>query len=256
MSQIKNPEFKAKIDAKLDKIIDLYLAKDPHAQKHFEMNEMNRAYYVRQVMEIILRIRLRREIHALTIKYLVKRDPRTAATWAKYTEEEMLHDNLFAMDLERFGVPREAIEKQEPFLATKLLQGYFLYTMETEGPLCTFLYSYAIEYVTSKTTPVWLDRLEKAIGKEMVIGQRAHLNFDNKEDHSHVVWNVTMTQVGGPEDERRAFAHLDILFGLIAGYSQELYVETIQNQSPSPLDTVGGILQSAAGTRVETAASS
>jgi hypothetical protein len=248
MSECINPQFRAQVDAKLDKIVEEYFKRDPYARKHVESTELNTAYFVRQTIEMCLRIRLRRMVDAMVIHHFTKHDPRQAKNWAKYTEEEMLHDTLFAMDLERFGVSREEIYKTEPFLSTKLLQGYLYYTLEHEGPMGTLVYSYSTEYTSRKTQPAWLDHLEKIVGKEKVHGARAHLNYDVDEGHSHFVWNVLMSQVKTPEDERRLLAHMDNIFGLICGYSYELFVTTIQGQPAVPADTVVNVTRAAMAT--------
>lgn len=246
MSESINPEFRAKVDAKLDQIIEQYFLKDPYARKYLEAKELNKQYYVRQMIEMCLRIRLRRIVDALVIHYFTKHDPRQAKNWSRYTEEEMLHDTLFAMDLERMGVSREEIYKTEPFLSTKLLQGYLYYTLEHESPMATLVYSYSTEYTSRKTQPAYLDRLEQLLGKEMVHGARTHLNYDVDEDHSYFVWNVLMSLVKTPEDERRVMTHMDNIFGLYCGYSYELYMAAVQNQQPAPTaDTVVTIARAA-----------
>jgi hypothetical protein len=243
MSESINPEFKAQINAKLDKTIEQYYVKDPFARKYVESEELNKKYYIRQTIELCLRIRLRRIMDSLVVHYFTKHDPRQAKNWAKYTEEEMLHDALFVMDLERMGVSRDEIYKHEPFLSTKLLQGYLYYSLETEGPMATLVCSYSTEYTSRKTQPAWLEKLEKMLGKDMVRGAKTHMNYDVEEDHTHFVWNVLMSQVKTPEDQRRVISHIDNLYGLVCGYSYELYMEAIQGQPASAADTLVNIAE-------------
>lgn len=246
MSESINPAFRAQVDRKLDDFIARYRQGDPYTSKQPHSREMHLEYYKRDLIEVVLRIRMRRIIDALVIHYFTKHDPVQAKRWSKYTEEEMLHDTLFAKDLERLGLQRESIYGHEPFLSTKLLQGYLYYTLETEGPRGTLVYSYSVEYTSRKTQPARLAQLEQLLGREMIHGARTHLNYDIEEDHSHFVWNVLMSQVKSPDDERRVLDHMDDFFGLLCGYSHELYTAAVKAERPTPADTLVNIVSAAA----------
>lgn len=226
-TSIINTELREVVHEKMDKLVEQFYDKIPFARYQAETKELNLAYYKRHCNETILRMYLKRTADAMVIKYFTKTDPKAAKMWAQYTDEEMLHHYLFANDLEQFGLTKEQIYAQEPLVATKLLQGYFYYTLEHEGPLAALVSSYFIEYTTRKTQPVWLDNLSKLIGEKAIQGARAHVSYDIKEDHTAFVWNVIMTLIKTDEDKQRLFYHINTIYGLICAYFVELYNSTI-----------------------------
>ncbi len=111
---------------------------------------------------------MKRTIDALTIHYFAQHNPRLAKKWCEYTGDEMLHDAMFAADLEKVGVNREQIYAHEPLWPTKLLQGYFYYGLEHEGrPLASLCSSYFIEYASQTTQPQIIANLGRVLGAEM-----------------------------------------------------------------------------------------
>ena len=166
-------------------------------------------------------------IDALVIHYFTKHDPRQAKAWAQYIEDEMLHGHMFAKDMERlFGLTIDTIYHYEPLFATKLLNGYFYYTLEHEGPMAAITSAYFLEYTTRMTQPQWLDNLAKIYGEENIRGARAHVNHDIKEDHNHFVWNVLISTIKSDDDVSRLERHLENIFGLFAAYFNEIYITT------------------------------
>ena len=213
-----------KLDEKLDGLIARFYQSVPSARHQVSGEPIDLAYYKRHNIETILRLRMKRRIDALTIHYFTKHNPALAKVWADYTSDEMLHDRMFAKDLEAVGVAREEIYAKEPLLATKLLQGYFYYGLEhEEKPFASLASSYFIEYTTAKTQPAWIDNLEKLLGAEKVKGQRAHLGHDLEDHHIDFVWNVLATFVNTPEDEAKLLEHIDNIYHLFCMYFAELH---------------------------------
>lgn len=217
---------KARIDARLNAMIVQFYAEVPGATWQRDNAALNPEYYKRHCMETILRIRHKRMIDALVIHYFTKHDPRQAKAWAAYIEDEMLHGHMFAKDMERlFGLSIDGIYRNEPLFATKLLNGYFYYTLEHEGPMAALVSAYFLEYTTRMTQPDWLNNLAKIYGEENVRGARAHVNHDIKEDHSHFVWDVLKSTIRNEEDIARLERHLENIYGLFAAYFTELYLQ-------------------------------
>lgn len=222
MSEILNPEFHARTNARLDKMIELFYESSPAARYLATSSSIDKKLFARHTIETILRIRLARIADAKVIHQFAKSDPFAAQKWSKYTEEEMLHDRLFLKDLKNLGVSEESVYATDPLLATKLLQGYLYYTIEHEGPRGLLCKSYFVEYTTKKTQAMWNGNVKRALGEQAVKGAEAHLNYDLAEDHSADVWNVLMTVVNSPEDEARVLAHLEVYYGLFVAYFGEL----------------------------------
>lgn len=92
---------------------------------HLEGKDVNSLYYKRHLIGTAWRIRLLRAAEAKALVEVAKVSPEAAQIWAHYEQEEILHDDLLIQDLERVGVSREEFLATEPYLATKLLAGFF-----------------------------------------------------------------------------------------------------------------------------------
>lgn len=231
------PEFRARVDAYLDASIKEFYETVPYARHQLESSEINLDYYKRHNIETILRLRRKRTVDAYAIRYFTKHDPVQAKAWAHYTDDEMLHDTLFAADLAKVGVGKEEIYSTEPLLSTKLLTGYLQYGMEYEdSPLALITSVYFVEYVTTRTQPDWIQNLEKSLGGDGVKGQRAHVGTDLDDDHDDFVWGVLATLVRTPADEEKVFDHLRNVYWLWKLYFVELYQLTVQGRRGEPID--------------------
>ena len=228
MYKTTKPELRTAVDAYLDACIADFYKNIPFATHQLQSPEINLSYYKRHNIETILRLRRKRTVDALAIRYFTKCDPVTAKAWAHYTDDEMLHDVLFAADLAKVGVEKDEIYSTEPMLSTKLLTGYLQYGIEYEGtPLALITSVYFVEYTTTRTQPKWLDNLEKSLGRDKIKGQRAHVGTDLDDHHDDFVWHVLETLVPTPEAERRVMLHLEDICRLWQMYFLELYQMTV-----------------------------
>ncbi|MFF7633619.1 hypothetical protein ACFZB9_10775 [Kitasatospora sp. NPDC008050] len=234
------PELRKHVDSILDGFIKDFYQTVPFAQHQKTSAELNLEYYKRHNIETILRLRRKRTIDALAIKYFTKVDPVQAKAWAHYTDDEMLHDRLFAADLAKVGVGKEEIYSTEPLLSTKLLTGYLQYGMEFEdSPLALITSVYFVEYVTTRTQPDWLDNLESVLGEDSVKGARAHVNTDLDDDHDDFVWRVLSTLLPDEAAERKVIEHLHHVYWLWKLYFVELHQITVLGKADAqiPLPT-------------------
>ncbi|KEF18303.1 hypothetical protein ADK47_27970 [Streptomyces rimosus subsp. rimosus] len=239
-----NPELRKKVDALLDTFIKDFYETVPYAQHQKNAAELNLDYYKRHNIETILRLRRKRTVDALAIKYFTKVDPVQAKAWAHYTDDEMLHDRLFAADLAKVGVTKDQIYSTEPMLSTKLLTGYLQYGMEfDDSPLALITSVYFVEYVTTRTQPEWLDNLGTVLGEENVKGARAHVNTDLDDDHDDFVWRVLSTLITSEADEQRVTEHLNHIYWLWKLYFVELHQLTVVGRSDAqiPLPTAADV---------------
>lgn len=227
------------IDVKFDDYIERFYKDVPYAAQQKEGVEINMDFYKRHSIETPIRIKLKRTVDALVIHFFTKVNPKAAKDWANYTDDEMLHGHMFAKDIERlWGVSFEEVIGTEPLLATKLLNGYFYYNFEYEGPMSAVASAYFLEFVTSKTQPVWLDNLEKLVGKENIKGARAHVNHDLDEDHSSFVWDTLMETVDTEEDVEKLKGHFSAIYGLFCAYMVEVYNMTVLKKGDVGLEKV------------------
>jgi hypothetical protein len=232
MIKTTKPELRAAVDRYLDVCIADFYRNIPFARHQLDAKEINIEYYKRHNIETILRLRRKRTVDALAIRYFTKVDPVTAKAWAHYTDDEMLHDVLFAADLAKIGVDKETIYSTEPMLSTKLLTGYLEYGIEFDGtPLALITSVYFVEYTTTRTQPTWLDNLEKSLGRDKIKGQRAHVGTDLDDHHDDFVWNVLETLLPTPEAEARMMRHMRDIYRLWQLYFLELYQLTVDPTS-------------------------
>jgi hypothetical protein len=223
------------VDNYLDTCIKHFYETIPFARHQLESASINLDYYKRHNIETILRLRRKRTIDALALQYFTKVDPVAAKHWAHYTDDEMLHDKLFAADLAKVGVEHDEIYATEPLLSTKLLTGYLQYGIEYEGtPLALIVSVYFVEYTTTRTQPQWLDNLERSLGSEKVKGQRAHVGTDLDDGHDDFVWNVLERLVHSPADEEKIMRHLQDIDRLWEMYFLELYALTVRPDKELP----------------------
>ncbi len=241
---MKSSELRTKVDAILDTFIKDFYETVPYAQHQKNSAELNLDYYKRHNIETILRLRRKRTVDALAIKYFTKVDPVQAKAWAHYTDDEMLHDRLFAADLAKVGVTKDQIYSTEPLLSTKLLTGYLQYGMEFEdSPMALITSVYFVEYVTTRTQPDWLDNLGSVLGEENVKGARAHVNTDLDDDHDDFVWRVLSTLITSEADEQKVVEHLNHVYWLWKLYFVELHQLTVVGKTDAqiPLPTAAEI---------------
>lgn len=235
-----NPELRKRIDALLDTFIKEFYETVPYAQHQKDASEINLEYYKRHTIEIILRLRRKRTVDALAIKHWTKVDPVQAKNWSHYADDEMLHDRLFAADLEKVGVSKEEIYSTDPLFSTKLLTGYLQYGMEyDESPLALITSVYFVEYVTTRTQPEWLDNLEGVLGQDHVKGARAHVNTDLDDDHDDFVWRVLESLISSEADEEKTVEHLHHIYWLWKLYFVEVHQRTVLGKGDAeiPLPT-------------------
>lgn len=226
------PELRAKVDERLDELIGRFYVEVPFARQLVNEDTFNLDHYKRHTIETILRIRRKRTVDAYAMIWFTKHDPVRAKAWAGYTEEEMLHDELFARDLAAVGVTREEIYAHEPFLATKALMGYLLYdVIYNDSPLALIASVYFIEYTTTRTQPAWIAKVEKALGRDAVKGARAHVGTDVNDKHDDFVWGVLASLLRTEEDERRVLDHIDNVYRLYVAYFTELYEAVVGGTS-------------------------
>lgn len=228
-------DLRSRADGVLDSLIQEFYEKVPFATHLMTAAEPNMDYYKRHTIETILRLRMKRAVDAMAIRYFTHHDPVRARAWCHYCEDEMLHDvQFFLKDLERIGVSDDEVYATEPLFSTKLLIGYYQWGVEYERtPLALISSVYFMEYVTTQTQPGWLDNLETSMGKDKLAGARGHVDLDVSDDHDDFVWNVLMSLIHTPDDEERLIQHLKAVGRLFGAYFSELHQLTIEDGDPA-----------------------
>lgn len=226
-ANLQRSEFRQRIDDLLLKFESDFYQKMSGAQAMLDTSAFDMNMYKRHNVETILRISLKRTVDPLIANYWATRDPQLSKEWGLYGAEEGRHDRMFAGDLHKVGMTDEEIYATKPTFATELLNGYFYYTMATEGPLAAMISGFYLEYIASKTQPDWLDVMEQHVGAENTKGARAHLALDIDDDHTDMVWNMIMRVIKTEEDEELFVHHLTKINALFVSYFVEIYTAIV-----------------------------
>lgn len=253
----QRPELRKRVDDLLIKFEQDFYEKMQGAQEMLDANKFDLDMYKRHNVETILRISLKRAVDPLIANYWATRDPQLCKEWGLYGAEEGRHDRMFAGDLLKIGMIEEEIYSTRPTFATELLNGYFYYTLATEGPLAAMVSGFYLEYMATKTQPDWLDIMEQHVGTDNTKGARAHVAFDIDDDHTDMVWNMIMRVIETEEDEERLIEHLIKINALFVSYFVEVYTSTVLKKKGAPDDlsaTAHAAPSAAVTTNLQTAA--
>ncbi|MEZ9423323.1 iron-containing redox enzyme family protein [Vibrio lentus] len=229
-SLAEGEKVRKELDAYLDKKMEEWKNTVPYAS-HLESKNVDSAWYRRHTIEHIWRIRLSRSAHCKALHAITKLSPEAAQLYAEYQAEEMNHDTLFKEDCMALGVTEEELLNTEPFLATRLLQGFFYFLSEHESPLGVVASSYLVEYTTAKLTPKQIESMKESVGEDNIKGQLAHINTDLGEDHAGEMWRILRYLILSEEDVVKVMRYFDDIQKILKMYFTELYQATIQGKS-------------------------
>lgn len=225
------PEFRHRVDAMLARFEEDFYRSVGNADKMLSDQHFNIDLYKRHNVETILRISLKRAVDPLIANYWATRDSQLCKEWGLYGAEEGRHDRMFARDLHEVGMTDEEIYSTKPTFATELLNGYFYYTLATDGPLASMVSGFYLEFVAGRTQPDWLDQMEKHLGKERTKGARTHLAQDIEDSHVDMAWNMIMRIIKTPQDEEKFIEHLIKINALFVSYFIEVYQSTLMQHA-------------------------
>lgn len=233
-SNLQRPEFRKRVDDLLLKFERDFYEKSKGAEGMLQKDKFDLELYKRHNVETMIRIGLKRAVDPLIANYWATRDPQLCKEWGLYGAEEGRHDRMFAGDLHKVGMTDEEMYAIRPTFATELLNGYFYYTMATEGPLAAMISGFYLEYIAGKTQPDWLDIMEQHVGSANTKGARAHLALDEDDDHVDMVWNMIMRVIKDEADEERFIEHLTKINSLFVSYFVEVYAATVLGLGADP----------------------
>jgi hypothetical protein len=219
---------KAELDRYVDQKMAEWKATVPFAS-HFTDKSIHDAYYRRTLIEHVWRIRLSRVSQSKAIYKIAQVSPRAAQDYATYQAEEMVHDKLYISDCEAAGITLEEIYNTEPYLSTRLFEGFFYFALEHESPLAPICSNYLVEYTQAKLQPAIVKSLQENLGKEKVKGQAAHLQVDTTDDHTMEMWKILSQLIFSEEDFQKVFKYIDDVQDILAMFFREIYEDTVVN---------------------------
>jgi hypothetical protein len=223
---------KEELDRYLDKKMAEWKATVPFAS-HFTDPELDSAYYKRTLIEHVWRIRLSRVSQSKAIYKIAEISPKAAQDYAEYQANEMVHDKLFISDCEAAGITLEEIYATEPYLSTRLFEGFFYFVLEHESPIAPVVSNYLVEYTQAKLQPAIVESLQDKLGKEKVKGQAAHLQVDSSEDHSMEMWRILSQLIFTEEDFETVLKYIDDVQEILALFFREIYEDTVAKAGKS-----------------------
>jgi hypothetical protein len=225
-SDLEGLKKKAELDRYLDRKMEEWKRTVPFAS-HMKERQINMAYYRRTLIEHVWRIRLSRVSQSKAIYKIAQISPKAAQDYGHYQADEMLHDKLYIRDCEAAGISEAEIRATEPYLSTRLFQGFFYYALEHEHPMAPVVSNYLVEYTQAKLQPEIVRSLQQSLGNEMVKGQQAHLAVDTTEDHSMAMWKILTQLILSEEDFRMVFKYVDDVQEILAMFFREIHDDTV-----------------------------
>lgn len=226
-SEAEGLKRKAELDAYMDSKMAEWKATVPFAS-HFTDPDLHMAYYRRTLIEHVWRIRMSRVSQSKAIYKIAQISPKAAQDYAEYQAEEMVHDKLYINDCEAAGISLQEIYDTEPYLSTRLFEGFFYYALEHESVLAPVVSNYLVEYTQAKLQPAIIESLQKNLGKQKVKGQAAHLHVDTTDDHSMEMWKILSQLIFSEEDFRQVFRYIDDVQEILAMFFREIYHDTVK----------------------------
>lgn len=193
------------------------------AIKHFHEGYIpSREHFIRHLVEDVLRMRENDEVDLLCLSHLGFRNRIVSLGLLKYLHEEASHSQMILRDLQALGVTEEEALTTQPMFSTCLLMGYLRRSIQTEGPLANFVWSWFVEWYSARFNGKILQGAGELLGKEALKGNFAHLAIDDDKDHPAFTTQLLLQLLIAPANWNAAHAHVTRFSRLIEMYYLEL----------------------------------
>ncbi|HEV7368047.1 hypothetical protein [Arenibaculum sp.] len=187
--------------------------------------------------QVLLRIRFLRLADAAALPALIRDNPRAAKLWARYCEEEMLHEAFFLKDLNRMGVDTATVYATEPFLSVKLSMGYLEYATKHEGPMARLVFAYFNEAYSRQAVRQTWETVRGTRLEPLFSGYLAHGQYDDSHDHTDDVWQALSLILKTDADRERAVYHGGVWVRMAEAFQAELRETAADGSARSLLGT-------------------
>ncbi|HEY0641352.1 MAG TPA: hypothetical protein VGD67_27300 [Pseudonocardiaceae bacterium] len=222
---------RASLEALAAKEMERLFATVPRAREFHEGKWVEKGYYLRHLVETVLRIRLNNEVDAYGLYKVGYKDHRLAATLARYLSEENNHEGMFLRDIARFGLSKDDVDAMRPFSSTEYLIGYMYFSINNEGPLPTTVWNWFVEWYSDQYNPVITKHAAEVFGEDMVKGSHAHIAYDESHDHDDLMWSTVERAIEGWGTYADVERHLVNFVDLVGQYFTQLHNETVGTDS-------------------------
>lgn len=214
---------KAHAAQEMDKLFD----RVPFAKEFHTGVVTDSDYYIRHLMETILRIRLNNEVDAYCLYKIGYKNNRLAQKLAQYLSEEINHENFFLNDLKTFNIDIKTLNDTKVFFSTEKLIGYLYYCINQEGPMVTMVWNWFVEWYSNNYNKIITSKAGKELGEKHIIGFDKHIEFDEDHDHVSLMFSTIEMAASDINDLHKIKVYLSNFIFLIGDYFQELYDSTI-----------------------------
>ena len=225
---------RARLQTLAAELMEKQFARVPKMRELHSGEWTDREYYIRHIVETVLRIRLNNEVDTYALYKVGSQDDALAARLAKYLAEEFGHEGMFTRDLAKLGYSIEQLNATPVFPATYKLMGYLRLAADTRGPAPTTVWDWFVEWYSDRYNQVITDRVKEAYGEEFTRGAQAHLDFDESHDHDELMFRTVSRAIERFGTAEQAYADLEIYIDLIGDYFNELYEATVGRRAGLP----------------------
>jgi hypothetical protein len=227
MSAPTNKLDRARLESLAAELMEQQFERIPQMREFHTGEWTDRDYYIRHVIETVLRIRLNNQVDTYALFKVGSRDDTLAASLAKYLAEEFGHENMFTRDLTRFGLTKEQLEAYDVFPSTKQLMGYLRLAADERGPAPTTVWDWFVEWYSDRYNQIITDKATATFGREFTRGKQAHLDFDESHDHDELMFRTVSRAVQTFGTAEAAYTDLTTFITLIGDYFGELHKSTV-----------------------------
>jgi hypothetical protein len=218
---------RVELNEKLSTCLDRQFERVPMMREFHAGQWIHRDYYLRHLVETVLRIRLNNEVDGYALYRVGSSDDHLAAILAQYLAEEYGHEHMFLRDIKQLGWTEQQVNDTRPLLSTELLMGYLQLSVNKEGPAPTTVWNYFVEWYSDQFNQIITDRARLEYGEDALRGSQAHLDYDESHDHDELMWRVVDRAVGRWSDRETALRYAEAFVSLIGDYFTELYESTV-----------------------------
>lgn len=225
---------RADLDNQLTVCLERQFDRVPMMREFHSGQWMHREYYVRHLVETVLRIRLNNEVDAYALSRVGSTDDHLAAILAQYLAEEYGHEHMFMRDIKQLGWTQEKVDGTRPLFSTEMLMGYLHLCVNKEGPAATTVWNYFVEWYSDQYNQVITNNARGQYGEDALRGSQAHLDYDESHDHDELMWKVVDRAVSRWSTPETALLYAERFVTLIGDYFKELYESTVTVSDREP----------------------
>jgi hypothetical protein len=199
----------------------------PMLREFHEGKWVDREFYQRWVVEVVLQIRMSNVADAYGLYKACHGDQRLAVKLARYLAEELGHEHMLIADLAKFGVTAAQIETTTVFPATSKVMGYLRLATDERGPAPVAMWDWYLEWWSDRYAQAVTDAASREFGVDHTRGQAAHIGLDESLGHDDLMFETVARAVELYGTVESAYRDLDIFVDLCTEKFAQLHASTV-----------------------------